>query len=55
MNEEGRIEEEITKRIASVGKCFHGIKTTLLSRKEISKRTKVVTYKTIYRPILTFP
>jgi hypothetical protein len=54
LNQEGRIEEEITNRIASAGKCFHSITTTLLNRKEISKRTKVVVYRTIHRPILTY-
>jgi hypothetical protein len=54
INEEGRIEEEVTNRIASAGKCFHSIKTTLINRKEISKRTKVVVYKTICRPIQTY-
>jgi hypothetical protein len=54
INQEVRIEEEITNRIASAGKCFQSIKTTLLNRKEISKRTKVVIYKTMYRPILTY-
>ena len=52
-NQEERIEEEITNRISSAGKCFHSIKTTLLNRKKISKRTKVVVYRTIYRLILT--
>jgi hypothetical protein len=46
LNQEGRIEEEITKRIASAAKCFHSIKITLLNRKEISKRRKVAVYRT---------
>jgi hypothetical protein len=54
LNQQGRIEEEITNRIESAGKCFHSIKTSLLNTKEISKRTKVVVYRTIYRPILTY-
>ena len=33
INQEGRTEEEIKNRIASSGKCFHNIKTTLLNRK----------------------
>jgi hypothetical protein len=48
LNQERRIEEERTNRTASAGKCFHSIKTTLLNRKEISKRTKVVVYRTIH-------
>jgi hypothetical protein len=40
-------------RISAAGKCFHSIKT-LLNKKEISKRTKVAVYRTLYRPILTY-
>jgi hypothetical protein len=47
------ISPEIKKRILSAGRCFYGLKKHLMS-KLIPSKTKLLMYKTLVRPVLTY-
>ena len=47
------ISEEIQKRILAVNRCFHGLRKDLRSHLT-SKNTKILMYKVLIRPILTY-
>lgn len=50
----GRYEEEINSRITSATKLYHSIRNGFINKKEISTKTKLTIYKTIYLPTLTY-
>lgn len=50
----GKMEEEINNRIATTTKLFHGINRGFLNKKEISSKTKLTIYKTVYLPTLLY-
>lgn len=50
----GNDETEIGNRIDKTAKLFYSLNSNFLQRREVSKKTKMVIYKVIYRPILMF-
>lgn len=50
----GKIEEEINNRIATTAKLFYGINRGFINKKEISNKTKLTVYKTVYLPTLLY-
>lgn len=48
----GKYEEEINNRINKATKLYHSIKRGFINKKEISTKTKMTVYKTIYLPTL---
>lgn len=54
IDEEGKQDLEINRRIEQTVKCYYALNRNFLSRKQISKKTKINIYKSIYRPILTY-
>ena len=54
LQREGNMDEEINERISQATRLYHTLKETFISKKEISIKTKMTVYKTIFRPILTF-
>ena len=54
INRTGTDELEIQKRLHSTSKLYFILKNTIIGKKEISHKTKITVYKTIYRPTLMF-
>ena len=52
-NNNNDISEEIQKRILAVNRCFHGSRKHLRSHLT-SKNTKILKYKVLIRPVLTY-
>ena len=50
----GTDDSEINNRITQSQKLYQALKEPIINRKEVTKKTKVNVYKTIYRPVLTF-
>lgn len=50
----GKQEEEINKRIESTTKLYYTLNYPFIRKKEISKKTKMVVYSTVFKPILTY-
>ena len=50
----GYEEMEIQERIQNTTKLFYMLKNTIIGKKEISKKTKLTVYKTIFRPTLIY-
>ena len=51
---EGDTANEIDERISSATKLFYALARPFIGRREISRKTKMTIYKTIYSPILTY-
>lgn len=54
INNAGTEDAEINQRIEKAMRIFHSMNKKFISRKEITKETKMKIFKTIYRPILTY-
>lgn len=54
IHKDGREEAEINNRIENTTKLFYALNNTFIRRKEISQKTKMAVYNTIYKPILTY-
>lgn len=54
IHREGTDEAEINERISGASKLYHALSSSFIGKKEISRKTKMTVYKTIYRPILTY-
>lgn len=54
LNEDGGQNLEINRRIENTMKLYHMLNKGFISKKEISRNTKISVYKSIYRPTLTF-
>lgn len=54
INNKGSIENEINKRIQAANRSYYTMNKAILNNKQVSKRTKMTLYKTIYRPSLTY-
>ena len=50
----GNYNEEINSRVTKTLKLFHIMKNSFIKKREISIKTKIKVYNTIYKPILTF-
>jgi len=53
INCDNDISAEIQKRILAANRCFHGLRKHLRSHLT-SKNTKILTYKVLIRPVLTY-
>lgn len=54
IQKDGKNEAEINNRIESAIKVYYALGNTFVRKKEVSKKTKLTVYNTIYKPILTF-
>lgn len=50
----GNQEKDIHDRIDKAAKTYHMLRTSFINKREITTRTKMTVYKTIFRPILTY-
>ena len=50
----GSEEIEIQARIQNTSKLYNMLKHVIIGKKEVSRKTKMTVYKTIYRPTLTY-
>lgn len=51
---EGNIENEIKERINSAAKVYHSINRSVIRKREISRKTKMTIYKTVFIPTLVY-
>jgi hypothetical protein len=54
INNKGKQDTEINQRISAATKLYHSLGKTFIGKKEISRKTKMTVYQTIFRPVLTF-
>jgi Reverse transcriptase (RNA-dependent DNA polymerase) len=54
LERDGNQTIDINERISRTVKLYHGMNQRFIRKKEISTKTKMIVYKTIYRPILTY-
>ena len=54
MQEGGRQDMEINDRMEKTLKLYHLMNKNFVSKREVSKKTKINVYKAMYRPILTY-
>lgn len=54
IDESGRQETDITERIEKTNKLYYAMNRPFISKREVSQKTKLSVYKTIFRPILTY-
>lgn len=54
IDREGNMESEVNERIGNAARLYHSLSKPFISKKEINRKTKMVVYKTIFRPILTY-
>jgi hypothetical protein len=54
ISEDGKLNNEINFRILTAGRMFYSIKNKFLRKWKVTKETKMVVYKTIYSPVLTY-
>lgn len=54
IQKDGQNEAEINNRIESANKVYFALSNTFVRKKEVSKKTKLTVYNTIFKPILTF-
>lgn len=50
----GNIEIEINQRIDNAERLYHASNKKFLSKKEVTKETKLIAFKIVYRSVLTF-
>src|SRR5215510_7198261 len=51
---DGQWDGEIDRRIAAAGAVFHSLYRSIVTKRELSRQTKIAVFKTIFRPILTY-
>ncbi|KAJ3655554.1 hypothetical protein Zmor_014678 [Zophobas morio] len=54
IDDTGRQEADNTERIEKCNKLYYAINNTFINKREISQKTKMSVYKTIYLPTLTY-
>ncbi|KAK9716879.1 hypothetical protein QE152_g24490 [Popillia japonica] len=54
IDSQGRGNIEVEARIDQTVKLYHSLNRSFLNQREISKKTKMSVYKSVYRPTLTF-
>lgn len=54
IDREGNMKEEIDERISNAARLYHNLSHTFIGKKEISRKTKMTVYKTVFRPILIY-
>jgi hypothetical protein len=54
INNKGKQDTEINQRISAATKLYHSLGKTFIGKNEISRKTKMTVYQTIFRPVLTF-
>lgn len=50
----GRNEAELTGRVESALKLYHSLSNTFIGKKEVTTKTKLSVYNTVFKPILTY-
>jgi hypothetical protein len=54
ISENGKLSNEINSRILAAVRMFSSVKNKFLRKWEVTEETKMVIYKTIYSPVLTY-
>lgn len=54
LDDKGKQDLDIKERIEKATKAYYSMCSTIIKKKEISKKTKMLVYKTIFQPILLF-
>jgi hypothetical protein len=54
ISQDGRIDLEVNNRIATAGRLYHAISRGFTGKREVSKKTKLTVYRTVYLPTLDF-
>lgn len=54
VHRDGKMDAEINARIESALKLYYALSNTFIRKKEISKKTKMTVYKTVFKPVLTY-
>ena len=54
IHRDGKMEADLNDRLESTTKVYYAMSNSFIRKKEISRRTKVTVFKTIFRPILTY-
>ncbi|KAI5747504.1 hypothetical protein M8J77_015356 [Diaphorina citri] len=54
ISEDGTIDAEINGRVAAATRCYYSMSRGFINKREVSKRTKVTVFKTVFRPTLTY-
>jgi hypothetical protein len=54
ISKDGKLNNEINSPIFAAGRTLHSIKNKCLRKWEVTEETKMVVYKTIYFPTLTY-
>jgi hypothetical protein len=49
-----RIDLEVNNRISAAGPLYHAISGGFTGKREVSKKTKLTVYQTVYLPTLTY-
>lgn len=53
-DDQGKQETDITERIEKSNKLYHAMNKNFISKREVTQKTKLSVYKTIFRPTLTY-
>lgn len=54
IHKNGKEDLEINNRIENTTKLYYALNNTFIRKKEISEKTKITVYKTVFKPVLTY-